>query len=65
MKRALTVRITSTRITPLPTKLRKTLNLNLPIGMQLIGKPQDEATLFQLAYHFEQAHDFAGQQAPL
>lgn len=40
-------------------------HLNLPIGMQLIGKPQDEATLFQLAYHFEQAHDFAGQQAPL
>ena len=40
-------------------------HLNLPIGMQLIGKPQDEATLFQLAYHFEQAHDFARQQAPL
>ncbi len=29
----------------------------LPIGMQLIGKPFDEATLLQLAAAFEAAHD--------
>ncbi|MCT6823246.1 MAG: Asp-tRNA(Asn)/Glu-tRNA(Gln) amidotransferase subunit GatA [Apilactobacillus sp.] len=30
----------------------------LPIGMQLIGKPFDEATLYQAAYAFEQNTDF-------
>ncbi|EKK20756.1 Aspartyl-tRNA(Asn) amidotransferase subunit A [Fructilactobacillus florum 8D] len=33
----------------------------LPIGMQLVGKPFDEATLYQAAYAFEQNTDF--QQA--
>lgn len=35
----------------------------LPIGLQLMAKPMDEATLYQAAYQFEQAHDF-GAQAP-
>ena len=30
----------------------------LPIGLQLMGKHFDEATLFQAAYNFEQATDF-------
>jgi aspartyl-tRNA(Asn)/glutamyl-tRNA(Gln) amidotransferase subunit A len=30
----------------------------LPIGLQLMGKHFDEATLFQVAYNFEQATDF-------
>lgn len=33
----------------------------LPIGMQLIGKPLDEACLYQVAYEFEQNHDFSGR----
>lgn len=33
----------------------------LPIGMQLIGKPLDEASLYQVAYEFEQNHDFSGR----
>lgn len=35
----------------------------LPIGMQLIGKPFAEATLYQAGYAFEQATDFH-QQTP-
>ena len=31
---------------------------NLPIGLQFLGKPFDEATLYQIAYAFEQATDF-------
>lgn len=37
----------------------------LPIGIQLIGKSLDEATLFQLAYHFEQAHEYKQQRASI
>ncbi|PIQ85866.1 MAG: Asp-tRNA(Asn)/Glu-tRNA(Gln) amidotransferase GatCAB subunit A [Candidatus Omnitrophica bacterium CG11_big_fil_rev_8_21_14_0_20_45_26] len=33
-------------------------NRDLPIGIQLIGKPFDEATLLSTAYAFEQATDF-------
>ena len=30
----------------------------LPIGMQVIGKPFDEATILRLGYAFEQATDW-------
>lgn len=31
---------------------------NLPIGMQLIGKPYDEGTILQVAHTYERMHDF-------
>ncbi len=31
---------------------------NLPIGMQLIGKPYDEGTILQVAHAYERMHDF-------
>lgn len=33
----------------------------LPIGLQLIGKPLDEATLYQVAYNYEQNHDYVNR----
>ena len=37
----------------------------LPIGMQLLGRHFDEATLLRLGYHFEQATDFQRRKPPL
>ena len=37
----------------------------LPIGMQLIGKPLDEATLIRTAYTYEQSQDFHKSRAAL
>jgi aspartyl-tRNA(Asn)/glutamyl-tRNA(Gln) amidotransferase subunit A len=37
----------------------------MPIGMQLIGKPLDEAGLLRTAQMFEKAHDFAQRKAPV
>ncbi|MBS4456745.1 Asp-tRNA(Asn)/Glu-tRNA(Gln) amidotransferase subunit GatA [Tuanshanicoccus lijuaniae] len=37
----------------------------LPIGLQLMAKPLDEATLYQVAYDFERNHDFATQAPSL
>ena len=36
----------------------------LPIGLQIIGKPLDEATILRVAYTYEQAHDYT-KLAPL
>ena len=33
----------------------------LPIGLQLMARPLDEATLYQVAYQFEQNHDFVSK----
>ncbi|WP_297079715.1 Asp-tRNA(Asn)/Glu-tRNA(Gln) amidotransferase subunit GatA [uncultured Enterococcus sp.] len=38
------------------------LSNGLPVGLQLIGKHFDEATMYQAAYAFEQATDFHLQQ---
>lgn len=37
----------------------------LPIGLQMMAKPMDEATLYQVAYNFEQGHDFVDQAPTL
>lgn len=37
----------------------------LPIGLQLIGKPFEEAKLLQIAYAYEQAHAWAGHKPTL
>ena len=36
----------------------------LPIGYQLMGRPFDEATLYRIAYAYEQAHDWHERQPP-
>jgi aspartyl-tRNA(Asn)/glutamyl-tRNA(Gln) amidotransferase subunit A len=38
---------------------------NLPIGLQIIGKPLDEATVLRAAYTFEQNNDYHKRLAPL
>lgn len=37
----------------------------LPIGLQLIGKPLDEATLYQVAHAYEMKHNFVSQAPEL
>lgn len=37
----------------------------LPIGLQMIGKPLDEASLIRAAYTFEQANEYHKRVAPL
>jgi aspartyl-tRNA(Asn)/glutamyl-tRNA(Gln) amidotransferase subunit A len=37
----------------------------LPIGLQLLGKPFDEATLLQVAYAYEQATEWHRRKPPL
>ena len=36
----------------------------LPIGYQLLGRPLDEATLYRIAFAYEQAHDWHKRQPP-
>lgn len=38
---------------------------NMPIGMQIIGKPLDEETIIRTAYTFEQNNDYHKRFAPL
>jgi amidase len=37
----------------------------LPIGVQLVGKPFAEATLFRLAAELEQARPWLGRRPPV
>jgi len=37
----------------------------LPIGLQLLGKPFDEATLLQVAFAYEQATEWHRRKPPL
>ena len=37
----------------------------LPIGVQIIGKPLAEAQVLNLAYRFEQAHDYCNRHPVL
>jgi aspartyl-tRNA(Asn)/glutamyl-tRNA(Gln) amidotransferase subunit A len=38
---------------------------NLPIGLQLAGKPFDEPTVLRVAHAYEQAHDWHTRMPPL
>ena len=38
---------------------------NLPIGLQMAGRPFDEATLFRLAHAYEQANDWHTRRPPV
>lgn len=42
-----------------------TKNPKLPIGLQILGKPFDEATILRVAHAYEQATDWHRQRAPL
>jgi aspartyl-tRNA(Asn)/glutamyl-tRNA(Gln) amidotransferase subunit A len=38
---------------------------NLPVGMQIIGKPFSEETLLRIAFAYEQATDWHKRKPPL
>ncbi len=38
---------------------------NLPIGLQIIGRPFDESGLLSIAHHYEQAHDWHSKNPKL
>ena len=38
---------------------------NLPIGLQLVGRPFDETTVFQAAHAYEQATQWRTRRPPL
>jgi len=40
-------------------------NTKMPVGLQLIGKPLDEATIIRAAYTYEQSNEFHNSIAPL
>jgi aspartyl-tRNA(Asn)/glutamyl-tRNA(Gln) amidotransferase subunit A len=37
----------------------------LPLSMQIVGKPFDEATIYRVAHAFEQASDWSSRRPPL
>ena len=37
----------------------------LPVGLQMIGRPFEEGTLFQAAYAYEQATDWHTRRPPM
>ncbi|MCX5995645.1 MAG: hypothetical protein NTV59_06580 [Chloroflexi bacterium] len=37
----------------------------MPVGLQIVGRPYDEATVFRAAAAFEEAHPWAQRKPPL
>jgi aspartyl-tRNA(Asn)/glutamyl-tRNA(Gln) amidotransferase subunit A len=49
----------------IPCGFAKIDNVDLPIGLQLIGKPFEESSLLQIAHAYEQSTDWHKRQPPL
>ncbi|MEP6603756.1 MAG: Asp-tRNA(Asn)/Glu-tRNA(Gln) amidotransferase subunit GatA [Spartobacteria bacterium] len=48
-----------------PCGFAKIDNVQLPVGLQLLGKAQDEARIFQIAHAYEQSTDWHKARPPL
>ena len=48
-----------------PVRLRRSGRKSLPIGLQLLGKPFQEASLLQIAHAYEQATEWHKARPPL
>ena len=51
----------ATRPTPLPSGLSRFAADGLPLGLQIIGRPLDEAGVLNAAYALERAAGFTAQ----